>query len=265
MSDFLEEVLSAPPPSHRRAPALGLSGSTRRYAAMLTVMAGLTAVPTWIVLKTGANSLSSTAPLQVSPLLAPPVAPSFPQDPVWVPDEPVPPKKSHLIKPPEPAPPAATTAPIEEHKAVVKTPKRPVHKPSKPPAKQPSAPATPAKPTAPSTWPSASASPGAGLGGPPSPWASAAVAGSHARPSVPALAEVPAVVATVLPHIVGATDATAGFGVEPSRPAALLPLNAQQFRVAVEEQVREQIRQSLVRTGLSWPARSWPGSGGPAR
>lgn len=84
MSNFLEEVLSAPPHHHRRKHATGLS-SKARYAAMITVMAGLTAGPTWIVLKTGADSITSSAPLPVSPLLTPPAAPTTP---LRVPHEP---------------------------------------------------------------------------------------------------------------------------------------------------------------------------------
>ena len=73
MSDFLEQVLKAPArhQAPRRADRYGLSGSGRRYAVLLTLMAGMTAVPSWIILKAGVNGLGTTAAAPIQPLLTP--------------------------------------------------------------------------------------------------------------------------------------------------------------------------------------------------
>lgn len=128
MSDFLEDVLKSqsPPIRHRRRAAIGLSGSTRRYAILLTLMAGLTAVPSWIILRAGVNGLGdSHSAGPVRPLLVPAA----------------PPETSSTVAPPvssqEPArvnpvePPVAKERPPTpqlERRSVVDTPTRPVRK-----------------------------------------------------------------------------------------------------------------------------------------
>jgi hypothetical protein len=163
MSDFLERALSGPVPVPKKVPITppepvpatrgpnrksgrrhgpGLTGSARRYAAMLTVMAGLTAVPTWVILKTGVTGLSTEAVAPVSPLIVPlpPVAPVSPepaqQDPAPHMDEAEPPQAARTQTAPAPAP--AITPPREEHTAIVDTPDRPVRKKkASPPAESP--------------------------------------------------------------------------------------------------------------------------------
>ncbi len=275
MSDFLEEVLSAPPPSHRRAPALGLS-TTRRYALMLTVMAGMTAVPTWLVLKAGSDSLSSSAPPQVSPLLAPPASQAL-QDPPRVRDEPVPVKQTPKIVAPEPAPPSVKESPVEEHTAVVKTKKRPVHKPSRTPGSpSPSTPSSSTSPSAPaSPWPSGTGQPSTPGSGSPG---SASLTPSAVWPAVPGHSGAPN--GQLFPSGVGhPSSPSPGSPAVPGLPGApgssgqgdVVAVDTGQLKALLEAELRaelskmEQEIRDEVRKELSGLVRMSPGSGAPAR
>lgn len=256
MSDFLEEVLSAPPPSHRRAPALGLS-TTRRYALMLTVMAGMTAVPTWLVLKAGSDSLSSSAPPQVSPLLAPPASQAL-QDPPRVRDEPVPAKQTPKIVAPEPAPPSVKESPVEEHTAVVKTKKRPVHKPSRTPGSlSPGTPSSSTSPSAPaSPWPSGTgqpSTPGSGHSGAPNGQLFPSGVGHPSSPS-------PGSPAVPLPGAPGSSGQGDVVAVDTGQLKALLEAELRAELSKMEQEIRDEVRKEL--SGL---VRMSPGSGAPAR
>ncbi|WP_117212409.1 hypothetical protein [Allorhizocola rhizosphaerae] len=148
MSDFLEQVfaaqaLEASPRRRRRKLDKGFAGG--RYAVMVTLMAGLTAVPTWIMLRAGAEGLDQPAAASLQPLLidlavpdtAAPVTPSPTVVAHREPQSPVQP----------PLPPVATTPPVLEKRSYVDTGTRPVQKkrPTKPKTstQQPQAPASP--------------------------------------------------------------------------------------------------------------------------
>lgn len=135
MSDFLEDVLKPEPvPNSRGRSRPGKPTSPRRYAALLALMAGLTAVPTWIMLRAGVSGLDREMASPAQPLLDPisprpqitftvpptiePVAPSIPDR-----EMPAPPLRAPT--PPEPVPPAP---PILERQSVVDTPVRPTRK-----------------------------------------------------------------------------------------------------------------------------------------
>src|SRR5688572_10713278 len=133
MSDFLEQVLKAPTVTRRasRGPTHGLSGSGRRYAVLLTLMAGMTAVPSWVILKAGVNGLGGTtaaAPLQplLAPASAPPPASGGPVEPL--PPEPLVPRVPLQVLPDPPALETTPPDPVLERRSVVDTPDRPVRK-----------------------------------------------------------------------------------------------------------------------------------------
>ncbi|GIH11554.1 hypothetical protein Rhe02_96210 [Rhizocola hellebori] len=164
MSDFLEQVLKAPAVTRRasRGPTYGLSGSGRRYAVLLTLMAGMTAVPSWIILKAGVNGLGTSVAAPVQPLLAPASAQSrIEPDPAAAAPEPVVPRVPVPVLPPElPSQPQPVPSPLLERRSVVDTPDRPVRKK----IRKPAAPPAPADPPA-----TAAPQPGPSLSGPPSP------------------------------------------------------------------------------------------------
>lgn len=133
MSEFLDEVLAAPEAPRRppRRAGEGLSGSSKRFATLLTLMIGLTAVPTFIMVRVGVAELRSSAAAPVRPIL------------LEVPEKPAPPNKQQQpqrqppviepqqswslpVIPPEPV--APQREPILERKAVVDTSPRPVAK-----------------------------------------------------------------------------------------------------------------------------------------
>ena len=160
MSDFLEEVFVAQanqpsPRRRRRKPHPGFSG--RRYAVLLTVMASLTAVPTWIMLRAGASGIDGPTAASVQPLLLPHIdlgvpasaAPWALSSPMPVHGQPQPPAQQ---EPPQVAPPL-----LLEGRSYVDTGTRPVRKPKparpKEPAQQPPAQDTPATATPEPTMP----------------------------------------------------------------------------------------------------------------
>ena len=144
MSAFLDEVLAAQDtPRHPpRRTGEGLSGSSKRFATLLTLMVGLTAVPTFIMVRAGVEELRSSTAIPVRPIVLgvpdkPP--PSNSQPPVIEPQQ----SWSLPIIPPEPVVPQRD--PILERKAVVDTSPRPVakgHKTAKQPAQAPAQPST---------------------------------------------------------------------------------------------------------------------------
>ncbi|HEX6683938.1 MAG TPA: hypothetical protein VF062_14135 [Candidatus Limnocylindrales bacterium] len=127
MPNFLEAVLGAQDTKHppaRRA-GDGLSGSGKRFAILLILMVGLTAVPTFIMIRAGTEELRSTAAAPVRPIV------------LGVPEPPPQPNKkppvagqqqgwSLPVLPPQPVEPQRE--PVLERKAVVDTSPRPVHK-----------------------------------------------------------------------------------------------------------------------------------------
>lgn len=149
MSKFLEEVLAKPPPPVARPVVKrkeGLAGSPQRYAILLTLMAGLTAGPTWLMVRAGADELDVAAVSPARPIVmgvpgAPPPANTLPPQAQgraeWIPQPP----------PPE-QPVAPQPNPTLERTSRVDTSTRPVHK-SKPrsakskPAKDTPKPVTP--------------------------------------------------------------------------------------------------------------------------
>jgi hypothetical protein len=143
MSKFLEEVLAKPPQAVTGPvvkPKEGLAGSPQRYAILLTLMAGLTAGPTWIMVRAGADELDVAAASPARPIVmgvpgAPPPAntppPQAKERAEWIPQAP----------PPE-QPVVPQQNPIIERTSIVDTSTRPVHK-SKPRRAKP----TPAKDT----------------------------------------------------------------------------------------------------------------------
>src|SRR5687767_8666018 len=127
MSAFLDEVFAAqeaPPRPPRRA-SEGLSGSGKRFATLLTLMAGLTAVPTFIMIRVGVDELESSVATPVRPIV------------LGVPGKPPPSNKQPEVVEPQaswklpvvpPEPVAPQREPILERKAVVDTSPRPVAK-----------------------------------------------------------------------------------------------------------------------------------------
>lgn len=138
MSSFLDEVFAEQQArQHRpRRSGEGLSGSGKRFATLLTLLVGLTAVPTFIMVRAGVQELRS--------LPAAPVRPTL----LEVPDKPPPSNKQPLVAEPEQAwslpvlpsePVVPQRVPLLERTAVVDTSVRPVaEKPKKP--KKPSKP-----------------------------------------------------------------------------------------------------------------------------
>jgi hypothetical protein len=160
MSDFLEQVFAAQAieVSPRRAqckPDKGFAGG--RYAVMLTLMAGLTAVPTWIMLRAGADRLDQPAAASLQPLLidlAVPdtAAPATPSPPVVAHREPQLPAQP-------PLPPAATKQPVLEKQSYIDTGTRPVQKKRPTKTKAPARQKIPPAVSTPATKPPAGSAP----------------------------------------------------------------------------------------------------------
>jgi hypothetical protein len=126
MSTFLDEVFAAQqePPRPRRA-GEGLSGSSKRFAILLTLMVGLTAVPTFIMVRVGVEELRSSAASPVRPILlvVPDPTPPSNKEPLVIE-----PKQSWSLPVVPPKPVVPQQVPILERKAVVDTSPRPVAK-----------------------------------------------------------------------------------------------------------------------------------------
>jgi hypothetical protein len=127
MSAFLDEVLVQRQARHRRfrRAGEGLSGSGKRFATLLTFMVGLTAVPTFIMVRAGVEELRSSPAAPVRPIL------------LEVPEKAPPPNKQPLLIEPRKSwalpviPPNVVVpqrVPILERKAVVDTSPRPIAK-----------------------------------------------------------------------------------------------------------------------------------------
>ncbi len=156
MSDFLEQVFAAQalqtsPRRRRRKRDQGFSG--RRYAVMLTLMASLTAVPSWVMLRAGAHGIDQTAAAGVQPLLVPQI--DFLVPPKAPPEAQTPPlgawrePQTPAQQPPQAAP------PVLEGRSYVDTGPRPVQK------RRPTKAETPSEPKAPAAAAPASAKPAA--------------------------------------------------------------------------------------------------------
>jgi hypothetical protein len=130
MSAFLDEVFAAQQAQQRppRRTGEGLSGSSKRFATLLTLMVGLTAVPTYIMVRVGVEQLRSSAVSPIRPILldVPDKAPPQNKQP-----QPIEPEQSWSLPviPPEPVAPQRN--PILERKAIVDTSPRPVAKKQK--------------------------------------------------------------------------------------------------------------------------------------
>jgi hypothetical protein len=156
MSDFLEQVFAAQalevsPRRRRRKLDEGFAG--RRYVVMLTVMASLTAVPTWIMLRAGANGLGQpVAAASVQPLLVPHIDLGVPAS--APPEAQSPPAVAQRVPHPPPAQEQPQAAPpVLEGQSYVDTGSRPVQK------RRPSAPTKPKAPPQEPLAPPASATP----------------------------------------------------------------------------------------------------------
>lgn len=127
MSAFFDEVF-AEQQAQRHPPRRsgeGLSGSGKRFATLLTLMVGLTAVPTFIMVRAGVEQLRSLPAAPVRPILleVPEKAPPPNKEPLVIVPEPT---WSLPVIPPEPVVPQRV--PILERTAVVDTSVRPVAK-----------------------------------------------------------------------------------------------------------------------------------------
>lgn len=130
MSEFLDEVLAAqsdagePSPRRPRRVDEGLSGSAKRYAMLLALLVSLTAVPTWIMLRVGADELNQRMAVPVRPVL--PLHPPQPtEEPVRVPvviPEPVISEPAMPVVPP--APTKSRKPKVLERSSTVDTPPR---------------------------------------------------------------------------------------------------------------------------------------------
>lgn len=130
MSAFLDEVFAVQQAQQHppRRTGEGLSGSSKRFAILLTLMVGLTAVPTYIMVRVGVEELRSSAASPVRPILldVPDKAPPQNQQPL-----PIEPEQSWALPVIPPKPIVPQSNPILERKAVVDTSPRPVAKKQK--------------------------------------------------------------------------------------------------------------------------------------
>jgi hypothetical protein len=151
----LDEVFGVQQAQQRppRSSGEGLSGSSKRFVTLLTLMVGLTAVPTFIMVRAGVEELRSSAATPVRPIL------------LVVPEKPSPTNKQPFVSEPQlswslpivpPEPVAPQQEPVLERKAVVDTSARPVARKPKaarrtdpPPPPRPSIPEAPQAPQAP--------------------------------------------------------------------------------------------------------------------
>jgi hypothetical protein len=153
MSAFLDEVFAAQDARHRppRRTGEGLSGSGKRFATLLTLMVGLTAVPTFIMVRAGADELRAFPVAPVRPILleVPEKTPPSNKQPLVI----EPRRSWSLPVMPPPQPVAPQRAPILERTAVVDTSARPVAKKLKKAKQAPAIIPVPVPPSLPSDSP----------------------------------------------------------------------------------------------------------------